>query len=183
MKSETINISMMENFSNSVIAPEDLPEIKQETFNGLDKTYLKILLIRVFIFALVLIGGFVAFLILSEENVPRFVLAIIISIISIIIIYSIVITVLGFPRKGYLVRENDVSFKKGLISYKQTSVPFNRIQHVEVSQGVLEKILKLSSVKIYTAGGTSSDLSIPGLPVETAHSLKAFLSKKISEHE
>lgn len=173
----------MENFSNSVIAPEDLPEIKQETFNALEKNYLKILLIKVFIFALVLIGGFAAFLIFSEENIPGFVLAIIISVISILIIYSITITILGFPRKGYLVREKDISFKKGLISYKQTSVPFNRIQHVEVSQGILAKIFKLSSVKIYTAGGTSSDLSIPGLPVETAHNLKAFLSEKISEHE
>lgn len=173
----------MENFSNSVITPGDLPEIKQESFNVLEKNYLKILLIRAFIFALVLIGGFVAFLIFSEEKVPGFVLAIIISVISILILYSITITILGFPRKGYLMREKDISFKQGLISYKQTSVPFNRIQHVEVNQGILAKIFKLSSVKIYTAGGTSSDLSIPGLPVETAHNLKAFLSEKISEHE
>jgi hypothetical protein len=173
----------MENFSNSVISPENMPEIKQETFNALEKNYLKILLIRVFIFALILIGAFVAFLIISEENIPGFVLAIIISVISILIIYSVLITIFGFPRKGYLVRENDVSFKKGLITYNQTSVPFNRIQHVEVNQGIIAKIFKLSSVKIYTAGGTASDLSIPGLPVETAHKLKAFLSEKISEHE
>ncbi len=173
----------MENFSNSVILPGDLPEIKQESFNALEKNYLKILLIRVFIFALILISGFAAFLIFSEEKIPGFVLAIIIPVFSILIIYSIIITILGFPRKGYLVRENDVSFKKGLIAYKQTSVPFNRIQHVEVNQGILAKIFKLSSVKIYTAGGTASDLSIPGLPAETAHKLKAFLSEKISEHE
>lgn len=173
----------MDNFSNSVILPSDLPEINQESFNALDKNYLKISLIRTLIFALLLIGGFLAFLILSEEKIPGFVLAIIISVISILIIYSLAITILGFPRKGYLVRENDVSFKKGLIAYKQTSVPFNRIQHVEVNQGILAKIFKLSSVKIYTAGGTASDLSIPGLPVETAHKLKAFLSEKISEHE
>jgi membrane protein YdbS with pleckstrin-like domain len=173
----------MENFSNSVIIPDDLPEIKQETFNALEKNYLKILLVRTFIFSLFLIGGFVAFLLISEGEIPGFVLGIIISVISILIVYTLTITILGFPRKGYLVRENDVSFKKGLIAYKQTSVPFNRIQHVEVNQGILGKIFKLSSVKIYTAGGTSSDLSIPGLPVETAHKLKAFLSEKIKEHE
>jgi hypothetical protein len=173
----------MESFSNSVILPEDLPQIKQESFNTLDKDYLKILLIRTVLFALVSIGAFVAFLLYSEEEQPTFILVIIITAIVLLITYSTVITVLGFSRKGYLVRENDVSFKKGLIAYKQTSVPFNRIQHVEVNQGILAKIFKLSSVKIYTAGGTSSDLSIPGLPVETAHKLKAFLSEKISEHE
>lgn len=173
----------MENFSNSVIIPGDLPEIKQELFNVLDKNYLKILLIRTVLFALILIGAFVAFLFFSEEELPNFVLILIISAIVLLIVWSATVTVLGFPRKGYLLRENDISFKKGLIAFKQTSVPFNRIQHVEVNQGILAKVLKLSSVKIYTAGGTSSDLSIPGLPVETAHKLKAFLSEKISEHE
>ena len=173
----------MESFSNSVILPGDLPQIKQESFNTLDKDYLKILLIRTVLFALVSIGAFVAFLLFSEENLPTFILVIIITAIVLLITYSTIITVLGFSRKGYLVRENDISFKKGLIAYKQTTVPFNRIQHVEVNQGILAKIFKLSSVKIYTAGGTSSDLSIPGLPVETAHKLKAFLSEKISEHE
>ena len=97
--------------------------------------------------------------------------------------YSVIITVFGFPKKGYLVREKDVSFQKGLLVFKSTSVPFNRIQHVEVNQGILAKIFKLSSVKIYTAGGNASDLSIPGLPVEVAANLKDFLSEKISEHE
>jgi hypothetical protein len=173
----------MENFSNLTVLPSDLPEIKPETFNVLEKNYLKILLIRVLNFALLLIGGLVAFLLLSDEKAPNYVLIIIISAIIFLILYSTIITVLGFPRKGYLVREKDISFKKGLISYKQTSVPFNRIQHVEVNQGILAKLFKLSSVKIYTAGGTASDLSIPGLPADTAHNLKAFLSEKISEHE
>lgn len=173
----------MENFSNSVILPEDLPEIKQESFNALDKKYLRILLVRTTLFALILIGSFAAFLFFSEEELPRIVLIVIISAIVLLIAWSTTVTVLGFPRKGYLLRENDISFKKGLIAFKQTSVPFNRIQHVEVNQGILAKLMKLSSVKIYTAGGTSSDLSIPGLPVETAQKLKAFLSEKISEHE
>ena len=173
----------MDNFSNSVILPENLLEIKQESFNKLDKKYLKILMIRILLFSLFLIGGLIAFLFISNGEIPGFILFILISAIAILILSSTSITILGFPKKGYLVRENDVSFKKGLISYKQTSVPFNRIQHVEVNQGILAKIFKLSSVKIYTAGGTASDLTIPGLPVDTAHNLKAFLSEKISEHE
>jgi hypothetical protein len=81
------------------------------------------------------------------------------------------------------VRENDISFQRGIITYKLTTIPFNRIQHVEVNQGVLPKIFRLSALKIFTAGGNASDLSIPGLPEEVAQKLKAFLSEKISEHE
>ena len=173
----------MENFSNSVLIPENLPEIETKTFNSLDKKYLKILFIRIVILVLLLAGAFATFLILFDEKIPILILIIIISILALIIAYSILITVLGFPKKGYLVREQDLSYQKGLITYKLITVPFNRIQHVEVNQGILAKIFKLSSVKIYTAGGNASDLSIPGLPVEVAQNLKAFLSEKISEHE
>lgn len=173
----------MENFTNSILIPDDLPTIEQKTFNPLDKKYLKILFIRMSIFFLFIVSGFVAFLILSDENIPNLAVIIISSIIALFIIYSVVITILAFPRKGYLLREKDISFQKGLIIYKVTSVPFNRIQHVEVNQGILAKFFKLSSIKLFTAGGNASDLSIPGLPTEVALNMKTFLSEKISEHE
>lgn len=173
----------MENFTNPIILPENLPEIEITTFNPLDKKQLKIAFIRIAIFFVLLIGAFIAFLFLSEENIPKTVIIIITSILSFLFLYSIIITILAFPKKGYLVREKDISFQRGLITYKLTSVPFNRIQHVEVNQGVLAKLFKLSTVKIYTAGGSSSDLSIHGLPEDMAKSLKAFLSEKISESE
>ena len=173
----------MEDFSNSVILPDNLPELQPKEFNSLSKNYLKVLLFRLAIFALFMTAGVLAFIFFAGKESPFFVKAIMISVISILLIYLVVITILGFVKKGYLVREKDISFKRGLIVYKQTSVPFNRIQHVEVNQGVLEKIYNLSSLKIFTAGGTSSDLTIPGIAIETAHNLKAFLSEKISEHE
>jgi len=173
----------MENFSNSVLIPDNLPEVEPETFTGLNRKYLIVLFVRILIVFLFLAGGFAVFMILSEQNIPQSILFSIAAAILLIIIFVSVVTRLGFPRKGYLVREKDVSFQRGLITYKVTSVPLNRIQHVEVSQGVLAKMLGLSSVNIYTAGGTSSDLSIPGITENEAQKLKSFLSGKISEHE
>ncbi len=173
----------MENFSNSIITPENLPEIKSETFNLLDKKYRTILFIRIAIFVLFAAGALITFLFLFDEKPAIEFIIVAISVIALITLYSVIITVFGFAKKGYLVREKDISFQKGLIVFKSTSVPFNRIQHVEVNQGILAKVFKLSSVKIYTAGGNASDLSIPGLPVEVAANLKSFLSEKISEHE
>ena len=94
-----------------------------------------------------------------------------------------VFIVLGFPKKGYLLREQDVSYRSGLLFYKLTTIPFNRIQHVEVSQNVFEKAMGLSSVKIFTAGGSVSDLSIPGLLPDKAHQMESFLLAKVSTHE
>lgn len=173
----------MEDFTNSILLPDNLPEIVSEDFNRLDKRYLKIIFIRISIFAILLAGGLIAFILFSDEKIPGLILAAIISGIVILIAYSITISILGFPKKGYLLREKDVSYKSGLITYKQISVTFNRIQHVEVSQGILGKLFQLSSVKIYTAGGNASDLSIPGLNVSDAQKLKAFISEKISQYE
>jgi len=173
----------MEDFTNLILLPENLPEVDSKSFNKLDRKYLKIILIRIAIFFLLVGGILIAFLLLSEGIPTKLVAISGGSAIIIITLFSLVIAVLGFPRKGYLVREKDISFQRGIITYKLTSVPFNRIQHVEVNQGVMAKLLKLSSVKIYTAGGSMSDLSIPGLPVTDAQKLKAFLSEKISEHE
>ena len=173
----------MENFSNSILLPENLPEIESVKFNPLDKKLLIIQLVRVAVVFLLLSGGLVTFLIFSDEQPPQFVIILVAAAIVLVAAWSAVVAVLGFPRKGYLLREKDVSYQRGLITYRVTSVPFNRIQHVEVNQGVLAKILGLSSVKIYTAGGTSGDLSVPGLPVAEAKKLKAHLSGKISEYE
>lgn len=173
----------MENFSNSIIIPQDLPEIKAETFTPLNKKYRTILYLRIVIFLFILSGIFISVLLFSEEKLPIEFKIIVISVLSIFAIYSFLITTFGFPKKGYLLREKDISYQKGLIVYKSISVPFNRIQHVEVNQGILDKIFKLSSVKIFTAGGNASDLSIPGLLVKEAENIKAFLSEKISEHE
>ncbi len=173
----------MENFTNSILIPEDLPKIDKQTFTPLDRRYLKILFIRIGIFFLLLVGFFISSTILSDEKIPKPLFITIWIGLAVVIIFTVMITIMAFPRKGYLVRENDISFQRGLITYKVTSIPYNRIQHVEVNRGVLAKLFNLSSIKLFTAGGNASDLSIPGLPQEVALNLKAFLSEKISEHE
>ncbi len=173
----------MENFTNAVLIPENMPEVEPETFTGLNRGYLIILFLRILIVFLLIGSGMAAFILLTEEKPSQTVIVAAATGIFLLIIYLSTVTWLGFPKKGYLVREKDISFQRGLITYKVTSVPLNRIQHVEVSQGVLAKMLGLSSVNIYTAGGSSSDLSIPGLAKNEARKLKAFLSGKITEHE
>ncbi len=63
------------------------------------------------------------------------------------------------------------------------TIPFNRIQHTEISRGPIERKYELSTLKIYTAGGSTSDLSIPGLEAEEAEQLKEFVAKKAAIYE
>ena len=85
-------------------------------------------------------------------------------------------------RNGYALRQKDIIYRRGFLFEKTTVVPFNRIQHVSVEKSVIDKALKLATLKIFTAGGSGSDVSIPGLLPDTAFALKEELSARMSSH-
>lgn len=86
-------------------------------------------------------------------------------------------------RIKYLVREHDVNLRRGLMWFSSTSVANNRVQHIEVKQGPIERNFGLSTLALFTAGGVHSDLKIPGLDLKIAQQLKAQLLKKIGSEE
>jgi membrane protein YdbS with pleckstrin-like domain len=90
------------------------------------------------------------------------------------------LSTISFRKKGYALREKDILFQKGILSRTTTVIPFSRIQHVALHEGFFSRMYQLSELQIYTAGGSSSDLHIPGLPKEQAEQMKTFLLQKIT---
>ena len=84
-------------------------------------------------------------------------------------------------RKKYALREHDIIYSSGLIWRQKTVVPFSRIQHVEVTEGPIDRLFDLSRLNIYTAGGSSSDLTIPGLMPSRAESIKHYILNRNSQ--
>ncbi len=70
--------------------------------------------------------------------------------------------------------------RKGVVTPSYTMIPYENIQDVHVSQGYVEKLLGLSTVRIYTAtfSGRGSD-AIPGLSRENAEAFKDALFARI----
>ncbi|MNR37605.1 Bacterial membrane flanked domain protein [compost metagenome] len=58
-------------------------------------------------------------------------------------------------------------------------VPLNRIQHVSLSEGVLSRMFALGTLQIYTAGGSSGEIKIAGIPIEQAKALKEALVQRL----
>ena len=81
--------------------------------------------------------------------------------------------------KGVALREFDMAYRSGLFWRKKVIVAFNRVQHVEVSSGPLQRKFGLASVKLFTAGGSSVDLRIDGLTAKRAEQIRAFITAKI----
>lgn len=77
--------------------------------------------------------------------------------------------------KFYALRELDLTYFSGLLVKRTLVQPLNRIQHIEVSQGPIERLAKLAKLHVYSAGSASQTFAIPGLHIETAHQLRQHL--------
>ena len=92
--------------------------------------------------------------------------------------FSLIWPVIALPKRGYVVRDKDLLFKKGVIWRSVTAVPFNRIQHVETSHSPLDRKFGLATLQLFTAGGTGGDLKIDGLAADIAEQLRVYILKK-----
>lgn len=165
-------------FKNLKISADDLPQLEQASFEKLELDYLYMRLTARGLF-LLFAGGICTLLTVFKTLDLWYWL---IPWLAFLVI-SFAVEILGFRIKGYAIRSKDVSYKSGLLFFSMTSVPLNRIQHCEFSQGPLGRLFDLASVKVYTAGGSSSDLTIHGLTKERAQRLRDYITKLSAEYE
>ncbi len=71
----------------------------------------------------------------------------------------------------------------GVFVKVKTMVPFVRIQHVDTQKSVVDRLLGVSSVVVYTAGSRGSDVSIPGVVPEEGDILQDDLKNRAVESE
>ena len=170
-------------FSNELLDPESIPQIETIEYQGLHKDYLTAELIGLSILWLFISVVPLMALLFNDAEYPRWINVALLGVLILIITSSYVLTIKGFKRKLYALREKDIIYKKGLIWRSTTIIPFNRIQHAEVHQGPLERLFNLSKLKIYTAGGSASDLTISGLVPDRANRIKHYVLNKTSLDE
>jgi membrane protein YdbS with pleckstrin-like domain len=85
---------------------------------------------------------------------------------------------LRYQHFHYSVREHDLLVERGVLIRRKSSIPHNRIQHVDTQQGPIERALGLSSLAVYTAAGMSADGSIPGLASAQAEAIRDELARR-----
>jgi membrane protein YdbS with pleckstrin-like domain len=82
------------------------------------------------------------------------------------------------PRRvrsiGYLLREDDLLFRRGLMWQRFVAVPYGRMQLVDVNRGPLDRALGLAGLRLVTAAA-ASNVVVPGLPLADAEGLRDHL--------
>ena len=168
----------MEEFTNNPVSFETLPKFESVPLQPLNRDYLNVVYIGNAVFAILLSIGTLIFLWVKEESQPLILPTVGATVILIALLFWL--STISFRKKGYALREKDILFQKGILSRTTTVIPFSRIQHVALHEGFFSRMYQLSELQIYTAGGSSSDLHIPGLPKEQAEQMKTFLLQKIT---
>ncbi|CAM1344477.1 PH domain-containing protein [Tenacibaculum amylolyticum] len=169
----------MQEFQNKEI--KNYPDIAEVTFEKVEKNYLKVILMSTISY---FIGGFLFFMLLIEyllkkrlpEDKTLFYI-----LFGIIFIVAIILLIAGFAKRKYVVRDKDISYKSGLLTQTMVTVPFSRIQHIEITEGVFSRIFKLATISVFTAGDSSDDLEVGGISREKALQIKEFITQKINE--
>jgi membrane protein YdbS with pleckstrin-like domain len=146
---------------------------------SLDKGQLWVMRIHAAALALVLLlGGAVAEHLLREPaGLPRgtIVLPLLIACLWIVFIAP------GrqFRRWGYLMDSEELQVARGFLIQVHTVVPLDRVQHIDLAQGPVERSFGVSRLIVHTAGTLHSQVLLPGLPRATAEAMRDEIRERI----
>lgn len=168
-------------YINEQINTDEIPKIETIAFQPISRNYLKLLIFNILISYSIIIILLTSSTFFTKFTFDSKYLWFIIIVISLFFLFSLILTIYGFAKRKYAVRTQDILYTQGLIINKLTTIPYVRIQHIEVSSGLLERKLNLATLSIYTAGNSGSDLVIKGLNYNEANKINALLSAKINE--
>jgi putative membrane protein len=91
--------------------------------------------------------------------------------------------VLDWWRFLFKVEEGEMHIKRGIFVRKNIYLTKDRIQVIDISSGVIQRMFGLVKIDIQTAGSTSRAAMIEAVPLEIAKEIKQKLSKNGADSE
>lgn len=164
--------------SNAPVTPEHLPEAQSQQFLALSTTYIKVnLMCRLtgwFVFCAAFAGLVAQPWLTLPDLIVQYATPFQMALAAIALLntgYGII----SDRNKGYAIRENDFSYRSGVLFKSVISQPILRIQHVELNHGPIDRYFGLVRLDIFSAGGSAYTFSIPGLPTQTARDIRMYI--------
>lgn len=93
------------------------------------------------------------------------------GVLAILFLIGLALTPRRVRALGYQLRTDDLLFRKGLMFQRFVSVPYGRMQLVDINRGPVARAVGLSELKFVTAAASTA-VTIPGLPAEEAEALR-----------
>ena len=149
----------------------------------LEPGQLWVMRIHAAIFALVLaIAAIVAeTAILPEIGFPRGILA---GVVLLFVLYLVLVSPGRHYRAwGYKMDPEDLRLQRGVWIETHTIVPLDRVQHLDLAQGPIERTFGVSRLIVHTAGTQFSRVVLPGLSRPDAERMRDEIRARIGREE
>lgn len=144
-------------------------------------------LIIVFVLGSSLMGTFFEI----EGNVLSIVIFSVSAYLILVLLLAEIFARMSYNRWFYEVTDNGIRIEKGIIWKKYTSLPFERVQNVDIHRGIMARLFGFSTLDIHTAGYSGgygrrgrrqrSEGHIPAVSITEAEELRKSIMDKVSK--
>lgn len=95
-----------------------------------------------------------------------------------------IITVWRMPLRrwsyrGYTVTSDRLRVAQGFLFRRDSVVPFSRVQHIDLTQGPLERMFGLATLIVHTAGTHNASVPLAGLKRDLAETMREDIRAQI----
>ena len=169
-------------FENIAVDPNELPAVEENEFIPIDPGYARVLYLSNTLYFLLILAGIGIFSLVQLGLLHWMTYALLLGWIC-LYLFSLWFAHVSTRKKEYLVRWHDISFKEGVFFKSWITIPFSRVQHCQIIKGLIDNLFGLVELRIFTAGGSSSDIVIPGLKPDIAFRLKEQIIGKVIDQD
>lgn len=139
-----------------------------EGLTKLDPRFRRVLIIRALIWGLLLIpAALVADFALDEFPNVLWIPAVLLT-----LFLAGFLPFRRYRSRGYRMGEEELRTVQGVWSHWDITVPFGRVQHLDVHQGPLERANGIATLVLHTAGTEGASVSLEGLAYEDAIAMR-----------
>ena len=85
-----------------------------------------------------------------------------------------------YHARGYDMAHDRLRVVRGLLFRSDTTVPFGRVQHIDVAKGPIERYFGLATLVLHTAGTHNASILLPGLGEGDALAMRETIREKIA---
>lgn len=129
----------------------------------------------------IVLGGIVAAL--SISGITGLSVFHLVIIASVLYLLQLGFSFLGARRTFYAVNRDEIHLRYGIFWLAALTIPFNRIQHVDLSSGPITRLFEIATLRLYTAGSRSVDLTVAGLSDKGAAALRDYILEQITSEQ
>lgn len=85
-----------------------------------------------------------------------------------------------WARWGWAWTGKELHVASGWLARRHTIVPAARVQHIDVTQGPVERMFGVATLVLHTAGTANSQVDLPGITRETAEEIRDAIRDQLT---